>query len=86
MISLPWFRRPFAGTVALLALLAYLLLEERVPHSREKLASLLWGNSPEARARQSLRQALDHLEASVGPSATLEELAAEVARLEKAYG
>ena len=43
-----------------LALLAYLTLEPR-PHTREALADLLWGESPEAEARASLRQALKHL-------------------------
>ena len=41
-----------------LALLAYLILETDTADSREKLAGLLWGDRPEARARQSLRQAL----------------------------
>jgi DNA-binding SARP family transcriptional activator len=47
------------------ALLAYLALE-RGSHSREKLASLLWGESPEAQARASLRQALRRLHAVLG--------------------
>jgi DNA-binding SARP family transcriptional activator len=47
------------------ALLAYLALE-RGPHSREKLASLLWGESPDAQARASLRQALRRLHAVLG--------------------
>ena len=48
-----------------LALLAYLTLEPR-PHTREALADLLWGESPEAEARASLRQALKHLRDSLG--------------------
>jgi DNA-binding SARP family transcriptional activator len=48
-----------------LALLAYLTLEPR-PHSREALADLLWGESPETEARASLRQALKHLRDSLG--------------------
>ena len=48
-----------------LGLLAFLLLEPR-PHSREELAGLLWGESPEAEARASLRQALKHLRDAVG--------------------
>jgi DNA-binding SARP family transcriptional activator len=43
-----------------LGLLAYLVLEPG-PHSREALAGLLWGESLEAEARASLRQALKHL-------------------------
>lgn len=49
----------------MLALLAFLTLERRA-HSRETLAGLLWGESPEAEARASLRQALKHLRDSVG--------------------
>jgi DNA-binding SARP family transcriptional activator len=48
-----------------LALLAYLVLERR-PHSRESLAGLLWGESPEVEARASLRQALKQLRDVVG--------------------
>ena len=40
------------------ALVAYLALQRGQPQSRDKLASLLWENSPDARARASLRQAL----------------------------
>ena len=43
-----------------LALLAYLALEPG-PHSRDQLASLLWGECPDAKAKASLRQALVHL-------------------------
>ena len=48
-----------------LALLAYLMLEPR-PHTREALAGLLWGESPEAEARASLRQALKQLRDVLG--------------------
>ena len=48
-----------------LGLLAYLTLEPR-SHSREALADLLWGESPEAEARASLRQALKQLRDSLG--------------------
>ncbi|NCC30759.1 MAG: hypothetical protein EOM24_01900, partial [Chloroflexia bacterium] len=40
-----------------LALLAYLALE-RWPHARERLAALLWGDMPAARAQSNLRMAL----------------------------
>ena len=43
---------PQPGSKAL-ALLAYLVLEPH-PHSRETLAALLWGESPEHEARASL--------------------------------
>ena len=40
------------------ALLAYLALPPGRAHPRDKLATLLWGDSPEGQARNSLRQAL----------------------------
>ena len=40
------------------ALLAYLAMAPGMTASREKLAALLWGESDQQRARQSLRQAL----------------------------
>ena len=49
-----------------LSLLAYLVLEPG-PHSREELATLLWGESSDADARASLRQALKHLRDALGP-------------------
>lgn len=48
-----------------LALLAYLAVEPG-PHSRERLASLLWGEHPDAAARASLRQAVMQLRDVVG--------------------
>ena len=55
---------PQPGAKAL-ALLAYLVLEPH-PHSRETLAALLWGESPEQEARASLRQALKQLRTGLG--------------------
>ena len=49
-----------------LALLAYLTLEADTPHSRAKLAGLLWGESPDAQARHSLRQILYSLRRALG--------------------
>lgn len=43
------------------ALLAYLLVERRTRHSRDQLATLLWGESQQQQARQSLRQLLSGL-------------------------
>src|SRR5216110_255129 len=40
------------------ALLTYLALPPGRAHSRDKLATLLWGDTGEDQARQSLRQAL----------------------------
>jgi DNA-binding SARP family transcriptional activator len=48
-----------------LALLTYLVMEPG-HHTREQLASLLWGESSEAEARASLRQAFKHLRDALG--------------------
>jgi DNA-binding SARP family transcriptional activator len=61
-----------------LALLAFLVLEPR-PHSRESLAGLLWGESPEAEARASLRQALKQLREVLGEGLRAERTAVELA-------
>jgi len=47
--------------------MAYLALAPRMQASREQLASLLWGDSPDALARQSLRQCLIALRKDLGP-------------------
>ena len=49
-----------------LALVAYLVLEPG-SHSREEIAGLLWGESSDAEARASLRQALKHIRTRLGP-------------------
>ena len=43
------------------ALLAYLAVENARAHPRELLASLLWGDTGEERARHNLRQALSKI-------------------------
>ena len=43
------------------ALLAYLAVERARPQSRETLATLLWGDTGEERARHNLRQALANI-------------------------
>jgi predicted ATPase/DNA-binding SARP family transcriptional activator len=48
------------------ALLAYLSVEGRRPHRREKLAGLLWPMLPESSARANLRVALTNLRKTVG--------------------
>jgi DNA-binding SARP family transcriptional activator len=48
-----------------LALLSVLVLEPRV-HQREALVALLWGESPDDRAKASLRQALTRLRGALG--------------------
>jgi DNA-binding SARP family transcriptional activator len=50
-----------------LALLVYLCVEGLPVHARGRLASLLWGESPEERARHSLTQALGRLVRVLGP-------------------
>jgi DNA-binding SARP family transcriptional activator/predicted ATPase len=47
-------------------LLAYLILEAEKAHSRQKLATLLWGESTDQQARHSLRQALYTLRKTLG--------------------
>lgn len=49
-----------------LVLLAYLLRRAPRPVPRQELATLLWGDRDESRARHSLRQALSELRAEVG--------------------
>ena len=60
-----------------LALLTYLVLEPG-PHSREELAGLLWGESPEPEARASLRQALKHLRDALGDVARSDRTVVEL--------
>jgi TolB-like protein/Flp pilus assembly protein TadD len=48
------------------ALLAFLALEGARRHSREKLATLLWGDRPEEQARHSLRQSVLSLRKTLG--------------------
>ncbi|MGC9334406.1 MAG: BTAD domain-containing putative transcriptional regulator, partial [Anaerolineae bacterium] len=54
------------GTDKARALLAYLAVEAGRPHRRDTLAGLLWANSPQTKARQSLRQALADLRRALG--------------------
>jgi WD40 repeat protein/DNA-binding SARP family transcriptional activator len=51
------------------ALLAYLAVEADRSHSREKLAGLLWPETPEASARANLRRALSDLRSAIGDRA-----------------
>lgn len=52
------------------ALLVYLLLHPE-KHPRDKLATLLWGDFPDAEARHSLRTALTTLRTSLDPNLLL---------------
>lgn len=52
------------------SLLAFLVLHPEA-QSREKLATLFWGDFPEARARQSLRTALSKLRRELGENLLL---------------
>ncbi len=49
------------------ALLGYLAVENGRSHSRESLATLLWGATGEERARHNLRQALSQIRRECGP-------------------
>ncbi len=62
-----------------LALLTYLVLEPG-PHSREELAGLLWGESPEPEARASLRQAIKHLRDCFGEIVSCNRLVIELSQ------
>src|SRR5262245_2599873 len=50
------------------ALLAYLAVESGRPHARSHLCGLLWPDSSEQAARQSLSQALTRLRRALGSS------------------
>ncbi len=52
---------PRHAYVKVFALLAYLAVESDRPHARSSLATLLWPDQPDERARHSLRQALSTL-------------------------
>ncbi len=60
------------GTQKARALFAYLVMHAGQTLSREQMATLLWGNSPEARARHSLRQALHTLRRALDPYLVIE--------------
>ena len=64
------------------ALIAYLALPAGRPHSRDKLAALLWGEMPQPQARSNLRQTLYDLRKSLGEAASALVLDAELVRLE----
>jgi DNA-binding SARP family transcriptional activator len=54
------------------ALLAFLSVSPQQAATREQLSALLWGNSPDAQARQSLRQALLLLRKDLAPADILD--------------
>jgi len=60
------------GTQKTQALFAYLVMHSGQMLSREQMASLLWGDFPEERARHSLRQALHTLRQVLAPYLTVE--------------
>ena len=67
-----WAQFPMGRGVALpgrkdCALLGYLAVSPGVPFPREKLATLLWGDSGDRQARDSLKQALLRLRRALGP-------------------
>jgi DNA-binding SARP family transcriptional activator len=60
-----------------LALLAYLALEPGA-HRREQVTALLWGDSPEEKARGSLRQALTRLRDVLGEALRIDRTVVEL--------
>lgn len=50
-------------------LLSYLLIHRDRPHSREAVATLLWGDSSTEKSKKYLRQALWHLQAALNSDA-----------------
>ena len=60
-----------------LGLLAFLALEPG-PHRREQVTTLLWGDSPEEKARASLRQALTHLRDALGDNLRVDRSTVEL--------
>jgi DNA-binding SARP family transcriptional activator len=64
----PFHQRPNSGQSQ--ALLCYLAATGR-PHSREKLAGLLWGDKPEARAKGNLRKSLSTLRKLYGDALSI---------------
>jgi TolB-like protein/DNA-binding SARP family transcriptional activator len=55
------------------ALVAYLAVEEKRSHSRDELATLLWGQMGDERARHNLRQALSKLRRQCDSIAEIED-------------
>ena len=60
-----------------LGLIAFLTLEPG-PHRRDELTALLWGDSPEDKARASLRQALTHLREALGDALRVDRATVEL--------
>ena len=60
-------QRVLQGKRKCLALLSYLALNREAGTTREHMAGLLWGDSPERQARASLRQALSDMRHALGP-------------------
>src|SRR5688500_16756132 len=67
---------PPLGTKTL-GLLAFLAMEPGA-HRREEVTALLWGDSPEEKARASLRQALTHLRDALGDALRVDRSTVEL--------
>jgi DNA-binding SARP family transcriptional activator len=67
-------------------LLAYLLLYRERPHCREKLATLLWGESSLSQSKGYLRQALWQLQSALGEDTTLLQIESDWVQIDKAAG
>src|SRR5829696_2345342 len=61
-----------------LGLLAFLAMEPGA-HRRDEVTALLWGDSPEEKARASLRQALTHLRDALGDGLRVDRATMELA-------
>src|SRR5262245_9646407 len=64
-------RAPAVSIKKAQALLAYLAIPGGKSHLRDKLATLLWGDMPERRARAGLRHALFTLRRALGDASPL---------------
>src|SRR5712691_650351 len=64
------------------ALVAYLALTPGHSCPRAELATLLWGDTGEARARQSLRQALRRLRTTLGTRSEVIRIAGDTVALD----
>jgi hypothetical protein len=62
-------RTPAFPTKSAAALVAYLILEQRVPQPRAHIAALLWPDSPDEQGRRNLRQTLLRLRQTVPDTA-----------------
>ena len=70
---------PLVVSKKAMALLAYLALAPCGACAREGLAALLWGETPETQARQSLRKTLSMLRQACAPNMATHEVSGQTA-------